>query len=79
MKFIVIAGFVLGAALIPHSATAAQTAKECAATCFDTKAKCEAPDSDGDKAGPNRRKRCMSEYVACLRPCSTATEKPPSR
>jgi hypothetical protein len=78
MKLNVIAGVVLCAALIPYSADAAQTAKECAATCFDTKAKCEAPDSDGDKAGPNRRKRCMSEYVACLRPCSAA-EKPPAR
>ncbi len=80
MKFSLIAGFViLCAALTPQSTIAAQTEKECASSCFDTKTKCEAPDSDGDKAGPNRRKRCMNEYGACLRRCSGATEKPQSR
>ena len=76
MKLSVIIGFtVLCLVLIPHSTIAAQTEKECAASCFDTKAKCEAPDSDGDKAGPNRRKRCLNEYIACLRRCSSANEK----
>jgi hypothetical protein len=76
MKFCLIAIFiVLSAALIPHPTIAAQTEKECAASCFGTKTKCEGPDSDGDKAGPNRQKRCMNEYIVCLRPCSAATEK----
>ena len=74
MKFRLLASvIILSAALVPLTTAGAQTTvKECAAGCFATLGKCQAPDSDGDPAGPNRRKRCMNEYNACLRQCSAS-------